>query len=216
MLLKGTKFDKWHHKNPTKVYDAEQNLNGPLIVWGVMFQPIWININSENIRRKIRAFISIKQCRFVFQSAFVMTLVMILFVLLTSDTMPTSSPPLWAQSLRYHPKIFTLLSTERHKCILSSVRDIFHSCFKVWTLNPKHTLPFFHARTNSPKSDSVMRCCLTCMQHLCKPFGILQKKSESGRKKERERGKEKGCHVNSVSNQAHRYTACNNREEIEH
>lgn len=88
-------------------------------------------------------------------------------------------------------KIFTLLSTQRHKYILSSVRDIFHSCFKVWTLNPKHTLPFFHARTNSPKSNSVMRCCLTCVQHLCKPFGILQKKSESGRKRERERKKRK-------------------------
>lgn len=104
VLLKGTKFDKWHHKNPTKVHDAEQNLNGPLIVWGVMFHPIWININSENIQRKIRAFLSIKQHRFVFQSAFVMTLIMILFVLLTWDTMPMTSPPPWVQSLRYHPK----------------------------------------------------------------------------------------------------------------
>lgn len=75
-------------------------------------------------------------------------------------------------------KMFTLLSTRCHKCILSHTRDIFHSCFKAWTLNPKHTLPFFHARTNSPKSDSVMSCCLTCMQHLCEPFLKGERKRE--------------------------------------
>ncbi len=181
------KFDKWHHKNPTKVHDAEQNLNGPLIVWGVMFHPIWMNINSENIQRKIRAdkttslCISVSFCNDSCNDS-------LCFVDLRQNA--HDFPSAVGAEPKISPRMFTLLSTERHKCILSSVRDIFHFCFKVWTLNPKHTLPFFHARTNSHKSDSIMRCCLTCMQHLCKPFGMLQKQSQSGWKN-RERKRER-------------------------